>query len=114
MKMDEPTPAPPEQEPQQHHVTHKFWFALGGITLVILPIGLSYFNLFQEYQDLQKQRSHGQAHKFVVDKYLSCRSELFRPSADECIARLMLVARAKGADFEEKAGAAVRDLNLVN
>lgn len=51
-------------------------------------------------------------HQFVVDKYLSCERESILSSKDECVSRVMVLARVQGVEYETLVAAAVRDLGL--
>lgn len=85
---------------------------------VLFATGMTWFAVVQPQREfklrmdkLNTQGLKSTAHRFVSDRYTSCAREAFA-TRDECVARLMVLARVQGAEFESQAGAAVRDMGL--
>lgn len=87
------------------------------IALIVATIGASFMLMVildrdKQVDALMAAGQKSPIHQFVVDKYLGCRSEVLGPSREECVARVMVLARVQGDEYETKAGAAIRDLGL--
>lgn len=84
------------------------------VTVVGTAVMVKAFFLQLEIDALKAGGQKSSVHQFVVDKYLSCErgSFIFISSKDECVSRVMVLARAQGAEYETQVGAAIRDLGL--
>lgn len=86
-----------------------------GVAVVAI-LSITTINIIRDsnkrIDELRQAGTRSPVHQFVTEKYLSCKVEFLSPSRDECVARVMAVARARGAEYEAQVGAVVRELGL--
>ena len=85
---------------------------------MIFVIGVSFslgelYKYRQKVEVIQGLAKVSPVHKFVVDKYLSCRNNI-SDSKDECVVRVMSLSEIKGVEFQSQVSKAILDIGLVD